>query len=449
MEDNVNINRSSSNLKNKKKYIAVEYNSNNNNNIDTINPSIVLFPQNFPNLDLINDSDTTSWCLGQNKDKKLKDDKILIGQNHKILFESKNRPSNNLSEYVLGVYHKRKRDLKIYDIEGIFPMTQKIRRVEAHSQKIENENLMSMSEISKPDNEPGSNLRDKVDLIHNFGTMKSKKHAQNMENNIVSESSISSVNAVKRILEDNAKSQEMILHTSAEDQNKNKLLNMTEILPSFNLETKNVREVFDLSGLLDEEIINKIDHKSTLKMLKNNGKGLEENRHMFSEFIYTFLTTLIKPVSENKKVTNKIKVGLFLDDMIKFLNAPLTILDPQRTANDKQIFIDNFNLFLNLFTETSFHFEHKLKYIKTPYLKLKNIYHVLILALFIRDYSFDFSSLARSMRMEVKQLHHYYKEIGCGFGSAGSGGTGAKDKFKTTVVSLKAPLKLNLDYKKF
>ena len=77
------------------KYIQIEYD--NEKHDDVNKPSIVVFPQNFPKTEEL---DNFKWGLFTNKDRKIKDDKMLVGENEKISYESRSRTQNNISEYM-------------------------------------------------------------------------------------------------------------------------------------------------------------------------------------------------------------------------------------------------------------------------------------------------------------------------------------------------------------
>ena len=76
------------------KYIHIEYNSEKQE--EFTNPSLAVFSQNFPKLEEINKG--FKWGIFTNKDKKIKDDKMLVGENDKITYESKSKTNNNNSE---------------------------------------------------------------------------------------------------------------------------------------------------------------------------------------------------------------------------------------------------------------------------------------------------------------------------------------------------------------
>jgi hypothetical protein len=57
---------------------------------------------NHPKLDIINKPDSAAWILGENKDKKKREEKILLGETNRIIFEGKSKlhaSNSNLSEY--------------------------------------------------------------------------------------------------------------------------------------------------------------------------------------------------------------------------------------------------------------------------------------------------------------------------------------------------------------
>lgn len=202
-----------------------------NDSNDYINPFLVLFPYNFPKVTVLNESSEINWQLGENKDKKLKHDKSVIGVSSKIQYESRSKPNLNRSDYVLGFISKKtKRKILTYDIDGIFPMHQKILKVDTNTTK-------------RIDIEQNSNINEKHELMEKFGTSKAKKLVSNMKTNAVDESNISSVQNAKYILQNKAMDKETL--SNVEEIKKNQLFHMNEILPTFDLITNDVHKVFD------------------------------------------------------------------------------------------------------------------------------------------------------------------------------------------------------------
>ena len=86
--------------------------------LETSNPSLVVFPYNHPKLECLNDETQSKWLVFENKNKKFRDEKMLLGATGTILYESKSRMEKNLSNYVIGIYNKKKRKLKFVDVES-------------------------------------------------------------------------------------------------------------------------------------------------------------------------------------------------------------------------------------------------------------------------------------------------------------------------------------------
>ena len=58
-------------------------------------------------------------------------DKSILGINSRIIYESRNKSTLNRNQYVLGVINKkRNRKIDLYDIDAIFNINQKIRKIE-------------------------------------------------------------------------------------------------------------------------------------------------------------------------------------------------------------------------------------------------------------------------------------------------------------------------------
>ena len=401
---------------------------------DTINPCLAVFPLNYPSIEIINTPSITQWKLGQNRDRKLSTDKSILGINSRIIYESRNKPMQNRNQYVLGVLNKKtKRELDLYDIESIFNMNQKIRKIEQN--KFIKENLNNL-------NDQEDNLGiNKNDMMAQLGTAKAKRQAISSQENIVHEDNISSIDIIKKVLKKKVEEDDM--NKNKEEQIKNQLALFKEILPNFDLETKDVSQIFEFNSVIENEKVKNIDHKEVLKMLKKNGEGLEQNKSLFCEFVYEFLKSLVPKINEGKNLSNKIKYSIYLNNLIKFYHLPKMIKEnieklKQRFSLDEEYI----KTMLEKYTKIGYSAGNKITYIKSQNLILKNIYHILCLALLLNWFEFDYTSLANSLRLNNKKIMTYFREIGCSFKNNTD-----KTKGKNTIVKLNAPLKLNLKQK--
>jgi DNA-directed RNA polymerase I subunit RPA49 len=435
----------SSKSKNKEKSIKEKEKENPNSEItinyheikdpsDTLNPCLAVFPLNYPSIEIINTPSITQWKLGQNRDRKLSTDKSILGINSRIIYESRNKPMQNRNQYVLGVLNKKtKRELDLYDIESIFNMNQKIRKIEQN--KFIKENLNNL-------NDQEDNLGiNKNDMMAQLGTAKAKRQAISSQENIVHEDNISSIDIIKKVLKKKVEEDDM--NKNKEEQIKNQLALFKEILPNFDLETKDVSQIFEFNSVIENEKVKNIDHKEVLKMLKKNGEGLEQNKSLFCEFVYEFLKSLVPKINEGKNLSNKIKYSIYLNNLIKFYHLPKMIKEnieklKQRFSLDEEYI----KIMLEKYTKIGYSAGNKITYIKSQNLILKNIYHILCLALLLNWFEFDYTSLANSLRLNNKKIMTYFREIGCSFKNNTD-----KTKGKNTIVKLNATLKLNLKKK--
>ena len=393
---------------------------------DILNPCLGVFPLNYPNIKIINDPVETVWKLGQNRDRKLINDKSILGISSRIIYESRNKPMMNRNQYILGVINKkRQREIDLYDIDTIFNINQKIRKIE------KNQN------IEEEDNKGA----DKNEMMAQLGTAKAKRQAISIKENSVKESNISSINVIKEVLKKKAQEEDLIKND--EEQIQNHLSLFKEILPKFDLTAKNVGNIFEFNSIIENEKIKEIDHKDVLKMLKKNGEGLENNKNLFCEFVYEFLKSLVPKINEGKNLSNKIKYSIYMNELIKFFLLPKLIKEnPEKLAQKFTLGEEYVKLMLKNYTKISTDGSGRATYSKSQNLILRNIYHIICLALLLNWFEFDYTSLANSLRINVKKMMAYFREIGCTFKNNSD-----KNKGKNTVVKLTAPLKLNLKQK--
>ena len=400
---------------------------------ETLNPCLAVFPLNYPSLEVINSPTETQWKLGQNRDRKLSSDKSILGINSRIIYESRNKPMQNRNQYILGVLNKKtKRDLDLYEIESIFNMNQKIRKIE------QNKYIKESLDLSEQEDNIGVN---KNDMMAQLGTAKAKRQAISSQENIVQENNISSINIIKKVLKKNVEENDK--NKNKEELVQNQLSLFKEILPSFDLDTKDVSQIFEFNSVIPNEKVKNIDHKEVLKMLKKNGEGLEQNKNLFSDFVYQFLKSLVPKINEGKNLSNKIKYSIYINELIKFYFLPKIIKEPLEKLKQRFTLDEEYiNIMLNQYTKISNTNGGKITYIKSQNLILKNIYHIICLALLINWFEFDYISLANSLRIDNKKMMTYFKEIGCTFRNNED-----KTRGKNTIVKLNAPLKLNLKQK--
>ena len=413
----------------------IEINYHHKDSTDILNPCLAVFPLNYPNISIINNKTETEWKLGQNRDRKLNTDKSILGINSRIIYESRNKPTMNRNQYILGVINKkRNREIDLYDIDAIFNINQKIR-------KVENNKYVSLLQKENIDEDQDNKGADKNEMMAQLGTAKAKRQAISIKENIVKESNISSINVIKEVLKQKVEEEET--KNKSEEQIQSQLSLFKEILPKFDLTTKDVGNIFEFNSIIENEKIKEIDHKEVLKMLKKNGEGLENNKNIFCEFIYEFLKSLVPKINEGKNLSNKIKYSIFVNDLVKFYLLPKLIKEnPDKLAQRFTLGEEYIKIMLKNYTKISIDGAGRSIYSKNQNLILRNIYHIICLALLLNWFEFDYTSLANSLRINIKKMMIYFKEIGCTFKNNAD-----KTKGKNTIVKLTAPLKLNLKQK--
>ena len=398
-----------------------------------ITPCLVVFPLNYPQISSLSSSES-EWLYTQNKEKKLRNDKYLSCTTPKIIFDSKNKCQTNRSDYVIGIINKKtKREITFYDIDSLFPMSQKVRKITEENKGIDVE-----------DKNIGAT---KLELMSNFGTAKAQKMAINMRTNIVGEENIASANAAKQILKEFAENREQI--SMQEEAKKNQLETMKDILPAFDLKTNDVKKIFDFNSVVDRTVLLSWNVDHITEILMNKGVGLNDPKLGLCEYAIEFLKSISKNVMKGTDQSNKIRMVLYLNELIRFYLLPKIIKeDSEKLSKKTKIEKKHIEIMLNKYTKASAEGSDRVFYVKDTILILRNVFHILAISLLINNYEAEYSTLARSMKLETKVMSGYFREMGCTLKTVVGEGK-KKNKGKMSIAVLKAPLKLNTGMKNF
>lgn len=142
---------------------------------------------------------------------------------------------------------------------------------------------------------------------------------------------------------------------------------------------------------------------------------------------------------------------IFLDYMIKFYGFNKTeYKTPEEISHILGIDMKFTYLLLTKFCETFLSIENTIRYKKTPVCRHRLICFILVLALSLKNFRFDVGVLAKSLKLDLKGIFEYLKEIGCSFPDMKTENDDKNKKikkFSSLIVELKAPLKLNVDFR--
>lgn len=167
--------------------------------------------------------------------------------------------------------------------------------------------------------------------------------------------------------------------------------------------------------------------------------------------MYEFLQKLSEDLKNNKKIEHKLKYLIFLDYMIKFYAFnKIEFKSPDEISRILGIEMKFTNLLLNKFCETFLSIDNTIRFKKTTVCRHRLICHILVLALSLKNFHFDVGILTKSLKLDLKGIYEYLKEIGCSFPDMKTEFDDKNKKvkkFSSLIVELKAPLKFNVDFR--
>jgi hypothetical protein len=141
----------------------------------------------------------------------------------------------------LGIYSKKKRKLKLVELDSIFCMNQKVKRIEEQV-------VIPTAPVTTTTNKEDAAkdyIKNKNQLVKDFGTNKAKKQMSNLRSTIINEDNVSSLGPMTKMINDKAIMQEQINKTNPEQQLESKIEDMRLILPPFDLEAQSVGQIFN------------------------------------------------------------------------------------------------------------------------------------------------------------------------------------------------------------
>ena len=242
-------------------------------------------------------------------------------------------------------------------------------------------------------------LNNKSLLVKDFGTSKSKKVIDQMKTNIVKEENITNANKIQEKIQDKKVNQK-------ETDEINKTESLERILPEYDLITNDVNKIFKIESIVSDELISKIQFKDCLNLILQD--KLKENESNFCPFVYEYLSVLADQVKINKNIKEEIipnvRYSLFLNSLIAFYNQPKIITkNIEYLSKDLKASYEVVTRLLESFTIASYN-EGRSKHIKSQDLILKSFYHILVLALILKEFKLDLEPLCKSLRMDLKEI---------------------------------------------
>lgn len=191
-----------------------------------------------------------------------------------------------------------------------------------------------------------------------------------------------------------------------------------------------------------------IDYKPILKILKEPGcPGIENPDLDLCEYVIEYLKGISPRIIENKNMSNKIRYSIYLNELIKFYLLPKNIKENgEKLSTRYKIEKAHAEIMLDKYTKKIVEKSGGVLYLKDKIPTLRNLYHILTLALLLNGYEFNFETLARVLKIDIKAMTNYFKEIGC---TIKSDLKKSKSGLKNTIAKLNAPLKFNYRVKNF
>jgi hypothetical protein len=331
----------------------------------------------------------------------------------------------NACKYLVGVMDREKGVMVLHD---------------AVSMTMHPKPNVATGESNEEDGNVGESYRKRYTrMIESFGSGKRKKFIETQQDSQVEYSSLeSSVTAAKE-------------YAYTEDdrpfEDDSQTLNELSLIPPFNKDATDPMKVFKLEDLITpEEYFVMKSEAEIFEKAKQKAIDQWKAEKKYPKYVLGQIE-LLWTMTVSKAVKRKARCLMYLSYLIAIYRTPY------RDFNEKGL--EQFSLpsevesrIRKVFTEHYAAPGRKPCYVMTPRLKDKLLMYILVLALYIENFSFDCGLLARDLGLQPQKMAEYWRAVGCKMKIVQPKKENGPDQALQLIVELKVPFTLPTPGKK-
>ena len=359
---------------------------------ERLGPVLITFPRgNPPEYFFEKGSATyTDFHLYANQTEHKTHQQTFFGENEKWAFKGVNygraAEFSQSSRYALGLLDRSSGKMTLTDFEGVFSMEQ-IYKPDLTKQVVDKKNV--------------TNEELRSQLIESFGTKKTKQRFKSAKNREIDESAIAGKEKITKSIKEKTELDTVPMDEVVESQR--------DHLPPFNLAATEQVDIYPLSQLLSEEVMDELDIKIIVKSYKKP-KLIKKLIGAWDRFSISLLDSLSPDEPE------RLKAVVYLNALLRFYKKPRVIsLKSEQWPELLSTTIASetvaTQILQTFFQETKTKIGTKYQRSKTHTDKL--ISYILVLVLSCSNFVVDPSKLAEVLKLSQTKVVTYLRSVGC------------------------------------
>ncbi|CAH0486285.1 unnamed protein product [Peronospora farinosa] len=337
----------------------------------------------------------------------IKKQRLVLASSEKMAYQGANfgylGSSHDFSNYAVGVYDKKTKEVRLCNVNQIYVMQQAIKNLSEN--------------VDDNRGEKKSLMEKRRDLVVVFGSKKSKRMQKNREENIVDHENISGATSVAQTLmkkisaaqrkldEERAQDGSFLVEKAALAATRNALL------PPCDIDAPTPDLVYDLTKFMDSTVMDSLTimAEEVIEALQTTSVA----EYATSLGLASLPTRLIMSLPTPYDV-NKMCLVVYVAFMIDFYNSRFPLRKSAAIfSEEKGIPLVVVRHFLKLFTDISEGNNGYPTYFQSKAMKDKLSLYLIVVALTVNGFSLDLTEVGSDLKRSAIQIQAYARQLGC------------------------------------
>ncbi|RLN86132.1 hypothetical protein BBJ28_00005160 [Nothophytophthora sp. Chile5] len=336
-----------------------------------------------------------------------KKQRIVVASSEKVAYQGANfgylSASHDCSSYVVGVYDKTTKEVRLSNVSQIYVMQQTVKG--------------STDNVDENRGEGKSFMEQRRDLVEVFGSKKSKRMQKNREENVVDLEHISGAASVTETLKKKITSakrkmeEERARDASYSSEAAALAVTRNTILPPCDVDAPTPEHVYNLRKFMDAMVMDSltIQAEEMIEALHTTSAADYAANWNMAALPTRLLLSLPTPYD-----VSKVGLVLYISYMLEIFNARFPLRKSAAMfSEEKEIPLVIVRHMLALFTDSTQSDNGYLTYLMPKPKKDKLVLYLLVVALTVNGFSLDLTEVASDLKRSAATLTTYCRQLGC------------------------------------
>ncbi|KAL4158844.1 hypothetical protein PRNP1_004618 [Phytophthora ramorum] len=336
-----------------------------------------------------------------------KKQRLVVASSEKVAYQGANfgylGSSHDFSNYAVGVYDKRTKEVRLCNVEQLYVMQQAIKN--------------SSENVDDNRGQDKSFMEQRRDLVEVFGSKKSRRMQKNREENVVDLEHISGAASVTQTLKNKiTAAQRKLEEERAQDGSYTKesaalAATRNALLPPCDIDAPTPDRVYDLNKFMDNSVMDSLTimAEEVIEALQSTSVAEYASSLSLASLPTRLMLSLPAPYD-----VNKMCLVVYIAYMMDFHNSRFPLRKSAADfSEEKGIPLVIVRHFLKVFTDISEGNNGHPTYFQSKTMKDKLTLHLIVVALTVNGFTLDLTEIASDLKRPSSNIQAYARQLGC------------------------------------